>query len=80
MDPITSHAVVTLATAAASVSTPVAVEVSRTEDGEHYTGKANDVAFRYMLANRETAERERDKALRQAAAWQTILDSGLIGG
>lgn len=51
----------------------------RTPKGEHFTGNVDGFGFRFMLANRATAERERDRAMRAAAAWQAIIDSGMAG-
>lgn len=57
---------------------PLTVVVSRDAAGEHYVGAADGKSFRLMTANRATAERELDAALRRAAAWQAILEAGLV--
>lgn len=53
------------------------VTVERTTDLEHFVGTVDGQRFRYMMANRETAERERDRALRALQAWTAILDADL---
>ena len=50
---------------------PRNVEWHRTD--EHYTGNVDGTAFRFMLANRQTAIREAEKAARALAAWTAIL-------
>lgn len=57
----------------------LAVTAGRTPDGEHYTGAVDGHRFKFMIANRATAERERDKAMRALAAWQAIIDEGMVG-
>lgn len=61
---------------AAEVRNTMDVKVARTP--EHYQVTVDGHRHTFMLASRDTAERERDRALRVAAAWQTILDLGHV--
>lgn len=50
---------------------------SKTADGFGYVGAVDGTPFWFKSASASTAERERDRALRKAAAWQAIIDAGL---
>lgn len=67
----------TAATLAATILDETTTTVGRSPDGEHFTGAVDGHRFKFMTASRATAERERDKALRAAAAWQAILDADM---
>jgi hypothetical protein len=53
---------------------PRNVTVARTPDFDYLVGDVDGVPFRYKSANRQTAERERDRAARALAAWTAVLD------
>lgn len=57
---------------------PVRLEVSVKRTGEHYAGTVDGKAFRFMLASRDTGEREAQRALRTLAAWTALLESGIV--
>lgn len=56
------------------------VTVGLSADGEFYEGHVGGYPFRMKIAMRETARKERAKALRRAAAWQAIMDLGMTTG